>query len=914
MRAQITTDTKYKYNAFISYRHLEPDLSTARKLYSLLASYPDAENPDLKIFIDFSELPSASLSEKIDLALEQSQYLIIVCSKRTPESKWCRQEVTKFISSGKANNIIPVLIEGTPEESFPQELFEVFKSDENDVLYIDLRVKAYDSRDFDYYENHDQNTLKKIKRILLKKIFNEKDKVIASLLGLNLGDVINRIEKQKFKRFRRTFSIIGAILIFSIVIISKAFISERNTRKELENINANLVLDNALEFLEKGDKFQALNSIREDKDILIDLAADDSTIKTKLTRLLNDAFSSTGLFDYSLETNSINPQAIILGDTNLLIYSYNDIAIRIIDLETNTLLEDFQAHDQPVLYLGSVDNETFISIGADKTIKKWQAKNGELLYEQAFTGNYKNAKLSENAIVLEYVNFENSDQITYSLDDLSILPNKSEFPENDEYSLVETGESNTSYYRFNILLHRFDKQSNKLLSSIFILDEFVQNIHVSQNDRLFLKTDESILVIEDNIIINKINTDTIDFSNASILYSVNGSKIVVLDGHQRKILVHNVDNAHEVIPELLVDISNDSKYGLVEKDDVLEVWDLSNYKLMSSVKKDIFSENIGPLYRISNDGHYLLIGQQLSSSLNIYPCSFIVYDLYTESIVMDKQGNYGVAGFLNAPDQFFCEDTEGIVIYSIENSTDEPLMTIPLVKRINYNIIHSDNDKYLGVNYLDGTSAIVNTRTRKIQKEISGWLIFISENNNVLTYIVCKDNYINTYANQNLIHSVKVEPSVILNASDVSLDYYPENELLLVRLQKKATQIHDMGMRINTFFLDVKSGKIRYLYKNNFSQDLNYDPVDLNFDSLNQTLFKKLPTLTVYQGENYSLDNYDSEYDGYNFHVPESDSIQQYQQFKIKLYDFPELLNLLEQYYVDYPNLEEGPESNDQQP
>lgn len=173
--------------------------------------------------------------------------------------------------------------------------------------------------------------------------------------------------------------------------------------------------------------------------------------------------------------------------------------------------------------------------------------------------------LSEDTIILECENFENSDYITYSLFDLSILPNKLNIPENDKYSLGRKGESNTSYYRFDTILHRFDKQSKKLLSSIFILDEFVQNFHVSRNDRLFLRTDESILVIRDNVIIDKINIENIDFSKALILYSADGSRIIVLDGNQRKILISNIDNAHEVFPELMVDISTDLKYGLIEK-------------------------------------------------------------------------------------------------------------------------------------------------------------------------------------------------------------------------------------------------------------------------------------------------------------------------------------------------------------
>lgn len=69
-------------------------------------------------------MSSATLSTSIVRALRQSRYLIVICSPRTPGSRWVAQEIETFRELGGAEQILVLLIEGEPEESFPVPLRE----------------------------------------------------------------------------------------------------------------------------------------------------------------------------------------------------------------------------------------------------------------------------------------------------------------------------------------------------------------------------------------------------------------------------------------------------------------------------------------------------------------------------------------------------------------------------------------------------------------------------------------------------------------------------------------------------------------------------------------------------------------------------------------------------------------------
>ena len=116
-----------KYIAFISYRHKKEDTETARLLRKGIenAHLPKWLKSDgrRRVFRDTDELPTSSdLSRDIENALDDSDYLIAVCSEDYIKSKWCLKEVDMYIASGRKDRILPVLLSGTPETSIPESI------------------------------------------------------------------------------------------------------------------------------------------------------------------------------------------------------------------------------------------------------------------------------------------------------------------------------------------------------------------------------------------------------------------------------------------------------------------------------------------------------------------------------------------------------------------------------------------------------------------------------------------------------------------------------------------------------------------------------------------------------------------------------------------------------------------------
>ena len=115
----------YTYDAFISYRHMLPDKAVAKKLHTLIETYriptdvrkTSGRKKMGRVFRDEEELPLAtSLSENIRIALENSQWLIVVCSPSLLESRWCMFEIDYFLSLGRRDRILLVLAKITKKK------------------------------------------------------------------------------------------------------------------------------------------------------------------------------------------------------------------------------------------------------------------------------------------------------------------------------------------------------------------------------------------------------------------------------------------------------------------------------------------------------------------------------------------------------------------------------------------------------------------------------------------------------------------------------------------------------------------------------------------------------------------------------------------------------------------------------
>ena len=136
------------YRAFLSYRHADnaqEGRRWAEWLHRSLERY--IVPPDLigtlnqrgepipeslyPIFRDEDELPAdADLATGIRRAIERSECLLVLCSPRSAQSPWVRQEIREFKELGKSDRILAVILAGEPNADDPQKARDGVCADE----------------------------------------------------------------------------------------------------------------------------------------------------------------------------------------------------------------------------------------------------------------------------------------------------------------------------------------------------------------------------------------------------------------------------------------------------------------------------------------------------------------------------------------------------------------------------------------------------------------------------------------------------------------------------------------------------------------------------------------------------------------------------------------------------------------
>lgn len=193
---------KYRYDAFISYRHTELDRFAAENLHRQMEAFrlpgklsgKTGERTRIeRVFRDKDELPlTNNLEDPIMEALAESEYLIVICSPRLRESLWCRKEIETFIRMHGREKVLAVLIEGEPSESFPEELLYV----EEDVTGPDGSV----SRVRKAVEPLAADIRGGSRRRILKCLKTEKLRLLAPMFSLNYDDLRQRHRERRMKR------------------------------------------------------------------------------------------------------------------------------------------------------------------------------------------------------------------------------------------------------------------------------------------------------------------------------------------------------------------------------------------------------------------------------------------------------------------------------------------------------------------------------------------------------------------------------------------------------------------------------------------------------------------------------------------------------------------------------------------
>ncbi len=235
-----------KYNAFISYRHSELDMYVAKKIHKKLETFKPprdvknklGKNKIERVFRDQEELPIGNnLSDNIQQALRESQYLIVICSPRTPESHWVQKEIETFIALHGRQQILAVLIEGEPRDSFPKQLLVDDNGEPVEPLAADVRGSS--------------------KREVGKKIRTEVVRLAASLLGCSYDELRQRHRERKMKRalFASAAAAVVAISFGAYSVYNTMMIQKNYEGKQINQ--SKYLADTALTLFEEGDRVAA---------------------------------------------------------------------------------------------------------------------------------------------------------------------------------------------------------------------------------------------------------------------------------------------------------------------------------------------------------------------------------------------------------------------------------------------------------------------------------------------------------------------------------------------------------------------------------------------------------------------------------------------------------------------------------
>jgi len=225
------------YRAFLSYSHR--DQAWGKWLHSALEGFridkelvgratpagpvPRTLRPIFRDREDFSAGPS--LAAQTLAALEASQFLVVICSPNAAQSQYVNEEIRRFKALGRAERIIPVIVEGEPgdpmRECFPPALRckvgpdGALSEEREEPIAADARAHG------------DGKEIAKLK-------------VVAGLIGLGLDEIVRRAERARRRRNRFWAALAGLFLLLAVAATGSAVYAWQQLKTNEAFLNATL--------------------------------------------------------------------------------------------------------------------------------------------------------------------------------------------------------------------------------------------------------------------------------------------------------------------------------------------------------------------------------------------------------------------------------------------------------------------------------------------------------------------------------------------------------------------------------------------------------------------------------------------------------------------------------------------------
>ena len=372
--------TKYNYDAFISYRHKELDKYAAELLHRQLEAFRLPGNLARKrkgertrinrVFRDKDELPlTNNLEDPIMQALQASEFLIVICSPRLPESVWCRKEIETFISMHGRDKVLAVLIEGEPDESFPEELLyrEETVTDADGSTHVEripMEPLAADIRGKD-------------KKAMKKALKTELLRLLAPMFSLNYDDLRQRHRERRLKRILAASLSVGAVcLAFGAVSTTMALrIQSQNVQIQAQ---ADEILQQNEEIQQQSKEIQQQNQeITEKNEVLLNhqavgLAEEAQRLLAAGDRIRAVATARDALTSYQGNEMPYTPEAYYALAESLHVYDNGTSAKPMHQMETAGIIYYMKL---------TPDGKTLMAYDNSQCFTIWDVASGSKLYE-----------------------------------------------------------------------------------------------------------------------------------------------------------------------------------------------------------------------------------------------------------------------------------------------------------------------------------------------------------------------------------------------------------------------------------------------------------------------------------------------------------------------------------------------------
>ena len=158
---------EYKYFAFISYKSedikeawaLKKKLDGYKLPTMLCKQYEKDRRPTYKAFLDKTNIQPGDLTQELKDNLDNSHYLIVVCSSRSAKSEYVVAEIEHFTRNGREYEMFLFIIESDPchiEASFnpaikkAEERWSKRDGEKREILGVNIKEKDVDKLFFLY--------------------------------------------------------------------------------------------------------------------------------------------------------------------------------------------------------------------------------------------------------------------------------------------------------------------------------------------------------------------------------------------------------------------------------------------------------------------------------------------------------------------------------------------------------------------------------------------------------------------------------------------------------------------------------------------------------------------------------------------------------------------------------------------